>query len=75
MNLNNPPRKDKTEERMKTKSEIQETLSVLYLRLEEAQKDYNRLHYMDIQSGEGNKIRANINFYKGQIKSLTWILE
>jgi len=43
--------------------------------LEIQEKKYSKMHYMDMQSGEGNQLREYINNLKGRIWALKWVLE
>jgi hypothetical protein len=58
------------ESRLEIKAELRKQEALL----QSAKNKYSRLHPIEMQSGEGNQIRGEINRIQGFIDGLKWTL-
>ena len=59
---------------MKDETAIKVQIDILQQKYFEERDQYHRLHYMDMQSGEGNQCRERMDKLDGKITALKWVL-
>ena len=60
---------------MKTLSIIQVQILMLKKDLKKQKEKYKGMHQIDIQSGEGNQCRKDMDILEGKITALKWVLK
>jgi len=58
---------------MKTETEISDRINDLVTLLKYKEISHNKLDQISMLSGEGNKLREEVNQIKGEIKALEWV--